>query len=216
MEIVARDERMPVDELLEKIAKGEIIIPKNRNHTKVKPTGVGTGLRTKVNANIGTSSDYNDINDEILKAKAAAAAGAEAIMDLSTSGDLVKIRRAIMDSVNVVIGTVPIYQAVVEAVESKKALVNMTSDDLFKVLEQQAEEGVDFFTVHCGVTRNTIERLLKQGRLMDIVSRGGSFTTTWMMANCLMSLLTSLSLLMMLPQLLTTARVYLLHSMQTL
>jgi len=183
MEFVAREEKMPVEQLQAKIAKGEIIIPKNKKHAGVIPTGVGSGLRTKVNANIGTSSDYCDINEEVLKAKAAAQAGAEAIMDLSTGENLVQTRRAIMKAVDVVIGTVPLYQAVVETVEAKEALVNMTSDDLFKVLEQQAEEGVDFFTVHCGVTRNTVERLMQQGRLMDIVSRGGSFTTTWMLAN---------------------------------
>lgn len=183
METVARDEHIDIPDLQKLIAAGEVIIPRNMNHRNVIPTGVGTRLRTKVNANIGTSSDYADIGEEVVKAKTAAAAGAEAIMDLSTGGDLVKIRRAIMEAVDVVIGTVPIYQAVVETVETKDALVNMTSDDLFRVLEQQAEEGVDFFTVHCGVTRNTVERLIRQGRLMDIVSRGGSFLTTWMLAN---------------------------------
>lgn len=183
METVARDEQIDITLLLERIASGEIIIPGNRNHSGVKPAGIGTGLRTKVNANIGTSSDYHDVDAEVVKARTAVNAGADAIMDLSTSGDLPRVRRAIMDAVDVMIGTVPIYQAAVEAVEKHGAIVRMTVDDLFAVIEQQAREGVDFFTVHCGVTRQTIERLRQQGRLMDIVSRGGSFLATWMIAN---------------------------------
>ena len=104
-------------------------------------------------------------------------------MDLSTSGNLHEIRRAIIREVDTVIGTVPIYQAVVETVQKHKTITKMEPDDLFRVLEEQAEDGVDFFTVHCGVTLATLERLKKQGRTTDIVSRGGSFLTTWMIAN---------------------------------
>ncbi len=183
MKAVARDEGISEEALAERIASGEVIIPRNRNHSGVNFLGVGRGLRTKTNANIGTSSDYHDISAEVAKARAATAAGADAIMDLSTGGELKKIRAAIMKATSAVIGTVPIYQAVVETVQAKGALVNMTSDDLFRVLEEQAREGVDFFTVHCGVTLYTVERLKNQGRMMDIVSRGGSFLTTWMIAN---------------------------------
>ncbi len=179
---VSEQEQVPAEQLRRLIADGEVIIPVNQHH-KIKPAGIGKGLRTKINANIGTSTDASDIGFEIEKARTAVEAGADAIMDLSTGGDLSAIRKAIMTEVPVLIGTVPIYQAVIETIRSKGSLVQMTADDLFRVLEQQAEEGVDFFTVHCGVTRHTIERLKREGRLMDIVSRGGSFLTTWMIAN---------------------------------
>ncbi len=179
---VAKDEQCDVHLLQERIASGTVVIPKNRHHT-IRPVGIGKELRTKVNANIGTSTDQIDIDIEVKKAQTAIQAGADAIMDLSTGGDLVAIRRSIMDQVPAVIGTVPIYQAVVETVDARGALIKLTPDDLFRVLEQQAEEGVDFFTVHCGVTQSSIARLQNQGRLTDIVSRGGSFLTTWMIAN---------------------------------
>jgi len=182
MEFIAKEEHIKIDLLLERMSKGEIIIPKNIKHN-ISPVGIGTGLKTKVNANIGTSTDYFDIEKEIEKAKAAVQAGAHVIMDLSTGGNIQENRRRIMEQVKVVIGTVPIYEAAIEAIESKGALIKMTSDDLFGVLESQAEEGVDFFTVHCGLTRAAFERLRNQGRVMDIVSRGGSFLTTWMVAN---------------------------------
>jgi phosphomethylpyrimidine synthase len=182
MRHVSSNENINVDILLELIAKGEVVIVKNQNH-RVTPVGIGKGLRTKVNANIGTSTDLVDIEFEVQKCQTAVDAGADAIMDLSTGGDLTKIRQTIMKKVPVVIGTVPIYQTVTETVESKGAITRMTADDLFRVLKQQAKEGVDFFTVHCGVTQQSIERLQKQGRLTDIVSRGGSFLTTWMIAN---------------------------------
>jgi len=182
MTSVANDEQCDVHLLRKRIASGEIVIPKNQHHN-IRPVGIGKGLRIKVNANIGTSTDQIDIDLEVKKAQTAMQAGADAIMDLSTGGDLVAIRRSIMDQVSAVIGTVPIYQAVVETVIARGALVKMTPDDLFRILEQQAEEGVDFFTVHCGVTQNSVARLRQQGRLTDIVSRGGSFLTTWMIAN---------------------------------
>jgi len=149
----------------------------------IRPVGIGRGLRTKVNANIGTSTDASNIDDEIEKAKVAVQAGADAIMDLSTGGNLSEIRHAIMREVPVLIGTVPIYQAAIDAIQSKGGLIKMTEDDLFHVIEMQAEEGVDFFTVHCGVTLHSIERLKREGRLTNIVSRGGSFLATWMIAN---------------------------------
>ena len=183
MKSIAEEEGIEIQDLRERIARGEVIIPLNRKHGSVKAVGIGIGLRTKVNANIGTSTDYADLSIEVEKARTAVQAGADTIMDLSTGGNLREIRQAIMREVPVIIGTVPIYQAAIGAIKSREALVNMTVDDIFTVLEEQAEEGVDFFTVHCGVTRRCIERLQKQGRLMDIVSRGGSFITTWMIAN---------------------------------
>ena len=183
MEAVAGREGVGVEVLRDRVARGEVVILKNEKHEIDKPVGVGKGLTTKVNANIGTSSDYADIPCEIEKARVAVEVGADTIMDLSTGGDLGETRRAIMDAVPVVIGTVPIYEAAIQAIRSRGALTKMTPDDIFSVLERQAEEGVDFFTVHCGVTRASIGRLQRQGRLMDIVSRGGSFLTTWMIAN---------------------------------
>ena len=183
MRAVADQEGIDVELLRDRVALGEVVILKNRNHRAVQPVGIGKGLRTKVKANIGTSTDFADVHFEVEKAKVAVGVGADTIMDLSTGGDLARIRQTIMREVPVVIGTVPIYQAAIETIRSKGALTRMTPDEIFAALEKQAEEGVDFFTVHCGVTRGSIERLQKQGRLMDIVSRGGSFLTTWMIAN---------------------------------
>jgi phosphomethylpyrimidine synthase len=182
VKLVAASERIDPEKLREQIACGEVIIPVNTNH-RIQPVGIGSGLRTKVNANIGTSTDASDVTYEIEKAKVAVEAGADAIMDLSTGGNVSEIRRAIMKEVPVLIGTVPIYQAAIEAIQHKGGLVRMTESDLFRILEQQAEEGVDFFTVHCGVTTHSIERLKREGRLTDIVSRGGSFLATWIIAN---------------------------------
>ncbi len=183
MKQVAVSEKIDSDLLMEKVGKGHVAILKNKNHDLKTVIGVGSGLRTKTNANIGTSTDSCDIDKEILKAKTAVAAGTDAIMDLSTDDNLIKTRQAIMSHVNVVTGTVPIYQAAVKAVHQRGGIIHMTEDDMFNVLESQAEEGVDFFTIHCGVTQASIERIKKQGRLTNIVSRGGSFMTTWMIAN---------------------------------
>jgi len=183
MEAVASEEKIDADRIRTGVACGEIVIPKNSRHSGFKPVGIGKGLRTKVNANVGTSTDCDDLQLELKKAKIAVEAGADTIMDLSTGGDIMAVRRTMIEEVPVVIGTVPIYQAVIDAIQEKGALVEMTADDLFNAIENQAEEGVDFFTVHCGVTFHSLERLKKQGRLMDVVSRGGSFLITWMLAN---------------------------------
>lgn len=183
MKIVAEQEPVSAEALRERIAAGQVIIPLNNHHDSIRPVGIGKGLRTKVNANIGTSTDASDVRYEIEKARTAIEAGADAIMDLSTGGNLSEIRAAIMREAPALIGTVPIYQAAIDAIQSRGALVKMTEADLFHVLEQQAEAGVDFFTVHSGVTLHSIERLKREGRLTNIVSRGGSFLTTWMIAN---------------------------------
>lgn len=183
MRMVAEQEEVSVEQLRENIASGQVIIPQNTRHASIRPVGIGKGLRTKVNANIGTSTDASDGYYEIEKAKTAVEAGADAIMDLSTGGNLSEIRRAIMRETSVLIGTVPIYQAAIEAIQSRGALVKMKEADLFHILELQAKDGVDFFTLHCGVTLHSIERLKREGRLTNIVSRGGSFLTTWMIAN---------------------------------
>ncbi len=183
MEAVARAEGVAPDLVIEGVAKGTIVITRNNRHISITPLGVGKGLRTKINANIGTSKDRMSIEDEIEKLKVAVAAGADAVMDLSTGGPIVGIRKEILRQSTVSIGTVPIYQAAVETVEQRKPIVQMDPDLLFRVIEQQAEEGVDFVTVHCGVTLSSLERLKKQGRIMDVVSRGGAFHIEWIIYN---------------------------------
>ncbi len=183
MEAVARAEGVSIDHVVEGVAQGTIVITRNNRHTSITPLGVGKGLRTKINANIGTSKERMSIEGEIEKLKAAVAAGADAVMDLSTGGPIVGIRREILRRSTVSVGTVPIYQAAVETVEQGKAVVQMDPELLFRVIEEQGEEGVDFITVHCGVTASSIERLKRQGRIMDVVSRGGAFHLEWIICN---------------------------------
>jgi len=171
-------------ELIRKgVVEGAIVIPKNLGHKVPRPIGIGKGLRTKVNANIGTSTDYIKPGQELKKARVAWEAGADTIMDLSTGGDLDQIRRKILKKSPVPLGTVPIYQAAIETIAQKGAMIRMEADKIFEIIERHAHDGVDFVTVHCGVTRSAFERLRIQGRVMDIVSRGGAFLVTWMVAN---------------------------------
>jgi len=183
IEEVASSEGIDPQFIVEEMVAGHIIIPRNKHHTSISPIGIGKGLRTKINANIGTSKDHQDIEEELKKLQVAIESGADTVMDLSTGGSLDEIRRAITEKSTVPIGTVPIYQAVVETVRSKKAMVHMSEDLIFKVIEKQAEEGVDFITVHCGLTRESAARLKREGRVMDVVSRGGAFTIEWMAYN---------------------------------
>ncbi|MBC7342436.1 MAG: phosphomethylpyrimidine synthase ThiC [Clostridia bacterium] len=183
MEKVAAEEGLTPETIRQLVAEGQVVIPANVNHRGLKPVGIGKGLRTKVNANIGTSSDYPDLEVEMAKLKVALEAGTDAVMDLSTGGDLNANRRRILEACPVALGTVPIYQAAVEAIKNRGSLVAMEPEDLFRVILQHAQDGVDFITVHCGVTRETVERLQREGRLADIVSRGGAFLTGWMLHN---------------------------------
>jgi len=183
MEQVAKDEGLEVDHVMALVAEGKMVIPYNNRRTGGKAVAIGRGVRTKVNANIGTSDRYYSVKDELAKAQAAVEAGADAIMDLSTGGDIVTVRKAIREKVQLPLGTVPIYQAAVEAISKQGAVVKMEEEDLFAVIRQQAEEGVDFMTLHCGLTRNSVERLQQQGRITGIVSRGGSFLTAWILHN---------------------------------
>ncbi len=183
MEAVARAEAVSPDRIREGVAQGTIVITRNSIHTSIAPLGVGKGLRTKINANIGTSKDRMSVEGEIEKLKAAVSAGADAVMDLSTGGPIIEIRREILKQSTVSLGTVPIYQAAVATVEQGKAVVEMDPELLFRVIEEQAAEGVDFVTVHCGVTRASVERLMQQGRIMDVVSRGGAFHLEWIIRN---------------------------------
>ena len=183
METVARDEGAEIDLLVKRVADGTVVIPKNIKRTLPSPRGIGLGLRTKVNANIGTSSDYADIEDEIQKLQVALDAGADAVMDLSTGGSLGRIRERMLEHCPVPLGTVPIYEVAVKVAAERGAITQITPDDLLDAIVRQAEQGVDFMTVHCGITRESIERLRDQGRIADVVSRGGAFLVKWILAN---------------------------------
>ncbi|MEE8620267.1 MAG: phosphomethylpyrimidine synthase ThiC [Dehalococcoidia bacterium] len=183
MKHVAEKEGVGTDFIIQGLTDGEIVIPANVNHTNLVPCGIGKGLRTKVNANIGTSSDFCELNTELRKLQTAIDFGADTVMDLSTGGDISAIRKAIMSASTAPVGTVPIYQAGIEAIENRGAIVNMSVDDLFAVIEEHATDGVGFMTVHCGVTQASIARLRKQSRMTDIVSRGGAFLIGWMLHN---------------------------------
>jgi phosphomethylpyrimidine synthase len=183
MRLVAEKEGLETEFIRQGVAQGTIVIPANSRHLNLQPRGIGKGLCTKVNANIGTSSDYGDADTELRKLEVAIESKADAVMDLSTGGDIAGIRRAILEACPLPLGTVPIYQAGIEAIEKWEAIVKMGVDDLFATIEQQAEDGVDFMTVHCGVTQRAIERLKKQRRLTDVVSRGGAFLIGWMLHN---------------------------------
>jgi phosphomethylpyrimidine synthase len=183
MKTVAETEGLDAEFIREGVAQGTIVVPANINHTKLVPCGIGRGLSTKVNANIGTSSDFGDMNTELEKLRVAIDARADTVMDLSTGGDISAIRQAIIAASPLGIGTVPIYQAGIEAIERYGAIVKMTADDLFAVIEEHARDGVDFATVHCGVTQSAIARLKQQGRVTDVVSRGGAFLIGWIIYN---------------------------------
>jgi len=183
MKTVAEKEHVDVVWLRDKLAKGRVVIPFNERHDRLIPCGIGEGLYIKVNANIGTSSDRAILEEELAKLKVSIETGADTVMDLSTGGDIDACRKAIIRESTIPVGTVPIYQAVVETVEEKGGLIYLTTDKIFEVIERQAKDGVDFITVHCGLTRSGLEMLREQGRTTDIVSRGGSFLTTWMLHN---------------------------------
>ena len=183
MEVVAQSEGLEAESIRQGLAGGTIVIPANINHPGLVPCGIGQGLSTKVNANIGTSSDFGDIDSELEKVRVAIDSGADTVMDLSTGGDIQAIRQAIIASSPLPIGTVPIYQAGIEAIDRHEAIVKMTADELFGVIEEHARDGVDFVTVHCGVTQSAIARLKQQGRVADVVSRGGAFLIGWIIYN---------------------------------
>ncbi|MGQ9479671.1 MAG: phosphomethylpyrimidine synthase ThiC [Thermoproteota archaeon] len=182
MRIVAEDEEEEPEKIRSRVARGTLIIVRNIRRG-IHPIGIGEGVRTKVNANIGTSMDICNLDLEVEKARVAVKYGTDTIMDLSTGGDLDEIRRRILRETDVPVGTVPIYQAAMEASRRSSSMVNMTEDDIFNVIERHAKDGVDFMTIHCGVTRQIVERLRKHPRLMGIVSRGGTFLAAWMLHN---------------------------------
>lgn len=182
LQAVAAAEKIDLEKLQARVSSGEIVIWGEADGA-VKPTAIGTGLRTKVNANIGTSPDFSEIEDELDKLHAALSVGADTIMDLSIGGDVDTIRREIRSACDVPLGTVPIYQAAIEAEQRYGTMDKMTPDQVFEVIERQAADGVDFMTLHCGVTRRSVAALDSQERLCGIVSRGGSILAKWMQAN---------------------------------
>lgn len=183
MGVVAQYEGVEAEVVRQGVAAGTIVIPANTRHASLVPRGIGQGLKTKVNANIGASSDFGNIDTELEKLRVAIDCGADAVMDLSTGGNISAIRQAIVAASSVPIGTVPIYQAGIKAIESRDAIVKMTVDDLFAGIEEHIYDGVDFVTVHCGVTQSAIARLKQQRRVVDVVSRGGAFLIGWMLYN---------------------------------
>lgn len=183
MQTVAQQEGVTAEFIRAGVANGTIAICCNKNHKNLIPRGVGQGLTVKVNANIGTSSSFPDIEPELVKLRTAIEAGADAVMDLSTGNNITASRRAIIENSTVMVGTVPIYQATVETIKKRGAVVDMTKEDLFDVIRMQAADGADFMTIHCGITKSVLKALTDEGRIMDVVSRGGSFITGWMLHN---------------------------------
>jgi len=182
MKQVAKDEDVTLDWLLPKIASGSIIIPSNNTRPqKIHNVGIGKGMKTKVNVNIGTSTLNVNIEEEIEKAKVAVKYHADTIMDLSDGGDVGKIRRALLDVAPITFGTVPIYEAYNFGVEKHKNPLDITEDDYLKAFENNIKDGVDYTTIHSGITKEIAKRILKVQRYAGIVSKGGTITAAWML-----------------------------------
>ncbi len=177
IKIVAQKEKMSVEELMPLVASGKVAICANKNHKCLDPEGVGSMLRTKINVNLGISRDCKDYDVEMKKVNAAVEMGAEAIMDLSSHGDTIPFRRKLTSECKAMIGTVPVYDSVIHY---KRDLATLTAKDFIDVVRLHAEDGVDFVTLHCGITRHTIDQIKRHKRKMNIVSRGGSLVFAWM------------------------------------
>lgn len=177
LKIVAKKEKMDEKELMDLVAKGQAIIPANKNHKCLDPNGIGSRLRTKINVNLGTSRDCVDLDMELEKVNNAVKMGAEAIMDLSSFGDTRKFRQKLTKECPATLGTVPIYDAVVYY---HKPLKEITTEEWLSIVEMHAKDGVDFMTIHCGINRATAQRFKNAKRLTNIVSRGGSIIFAWM------------------------------------
>ena len=183
MEAVALKEDIDVKVLMSNVAEGKVVILKNKNHKNILPVGIGEGLTIKVNANIGTSKQRSSVKEELYKLQIIEKAGADTVMDLSTGADLDKTRLEILSNSSIPVGTVPIYQAGKEALDEKRSILELSKDKLFSDIEKHCKDGVDFITVHCGVTREVIRNLKEQGRVTGIVSRGGSMLSAWIEGN---------------------------------
>ena len=177
MKVVAVKEYRTEEEIRSWVAEGKVAICANKNHKCIDPEGVGSMLKTKINVNLGVSRDCKDYNIEMKKVQAAVDMGADAIMDLSSHGDTIPFRRKLTSECPAMIGTVPVYDAVIHY---QRDLATLTAKDLIDVVRLHAEDGVDFVTLHCGITRHTIDQIKKHKREMNIVSRGGSLIFAWM------------------------------------
>ena len=177
MKAVAEKERMPLEKLMELVAKGQVAICANKAHTCLDPQGVGSMLRTKINVNLGVSRGCKDYDIEMKKVQSAIDLGAEAIMDLSSHGDTQPFRKKLVAECPAMIGTVPVYDSVIHY---QRDLGTLSAQDFIDVVRLHAEDGVDFVTLHCGITRKTIEQIRRHKRKMNIVSRGGSLVFAWM------------------------------------
>ncbi len=182
MKTVAKVEGVDPEFVRKGVASGRIVIPVSP-YRETMSCGVGKGMRTKVNASVGTSSDIVDIDLEVRKTEVAEKAGADTIMELSTGGDLVEVRKRVIAATSLSVGSVPLYQAFIEAIEKDGAVVNMNPDDLFRITAEQAKLGTNFMAIHTGINLLTVERLKNQGRYGGLVSRGGAFMTAWMLHN---------------------------------
>lgn len=179
---VAKDEDIDINFLIPKIANGSIIIPRNNERKqKIKVVGIGKGLRTKVNVNIGTSTLYQNLDEEVSKAEVAVKYGGDTIMDLSDGGNLDVIREKLLEAAPITFGTVPIYQAYAYGVEKYKNPLNITEDDFLNSFEKHAKDGVDYTTIHSGITKEIAKRVLEVKRHAGIVSKGGTITAAWML-----------------------------------
>jgi len=183
MKAVAVRESLDSGELLAAVASGLVVIPANRNHKNLQPIGIGKGLRTKINANIGTSGDFSKLDNEVRKLQMVLGCGCDTVMDLSTGGDVTAIRRALLAQSSIPFGNVPVYEMMVEAPRQGKTFVSLEIPQMLEYIRRQAEDGVDFMTIHAGLTLKAIEKLKKKPRLAGIVSRGGSMLTGWMLHN---------------------------------
>jgi len=183
LENIALEEKVSIDFLTENIKSGRIVILKNRLHKNVKPVVIGKGLRTKINANLGTSPDFVDFDLELKKLEVSIKYGADTVMDLSTGGNIRDLRIEILKKSTIPIGTVPIYEAVCNLAKQGKNSEEMKKEEIFSVIEDHLETGVDFITVHCGLTKRALQTIERKKRLTGIVSRGGSFLARWMKIN---------------------------------
>ena len=183
MNKAAAAEHISADQLRELIASGRAVIPKNKRHQFEQVLAIGEGLRTKVNANIGTSGACTGVENEMAKLDAAVSAGTHSVMDLSTGHDFQEVRQMVLERSPVMVGTVPIYMLATKLRMKDQPLAKMNTDDLFRTIETQCEEGVDYITVHCGVAKDVIRRLDNCERIMPQVSRGGSILMHWMEKN---------------------------------
>jgi phosphomethylpyrimidine synthase len=180
---VAASENLDGTALAAAVAAGLVVIPANHNHRNLVPIGIGKGLKTKINANIGTSGDFSSLEDETRKMATVMACGCDAVMDLSTGGDITAIRRALLAQATIPFGNVPVYEMMVDSPKQGRPFVSLTAAEMLATIRRQAGDGVDFMTIHAGLTLKAIDKLRKKPRVAGIVSRGGSMLTAWMLTN---------------------------------